>query len=426
MSSHRSATIVFSVFCLSCALPTTSASADASFRVSSLLTGAKLDEDDVFARLGADHPIDLDLDGRFMISRTAGAWTGTWHHVLSLRNGDSIGPSRTLGTALDQNTLKSRSGTDAARLVDLASQLDQGSRHALRQGVDRLNLRYQSESWNVVIGREAVSFGGGLVFHPMDLLNPFSPAAVDKDFKPGEDLVQIQRRLGADGEVSLLGVGRRDAAGDPTFEASSLALHFRGMAGSLEIELLSGRHFQDEVLGAGIRWPIGGSLIRTDLVVTRLDHDRQTLVSGLVNVDYSFTTADQPMHVFAEFYHSGFGVRDLAPGAPLPTALSDRLERGEVHVLMRDYLVLGGSISWHPLVTQTLVVVNNLQDASSFLQSTLSFDLGSTQQLDVGLLVQTGAKGDEFGGRPVAMDTEGKLLSVGSGDRIYLRWTWYP
>jgi len=426
MSSRRSAAFVLAVFSSSGVLPTASVSADTTFRVSSLVTGARLDSNDLMARIGTDRPVDMDIDGRLMVAGTSGSWTGTWHHSLALRSGDSIELSRELGTLFGQNDLKSRPGTDAFRLIDLTSRPDQGNRHVLRQRADRLNVRYQGENWNVVAGREAVSFGGGLVFHPMDLLNPFAPTAVDKDFKPGEDLIQIQRRLGTDGELSLLGVGRRDDTGDPTLEASSFAVHYRGMAGTFEIELLSGRHLRDDILGVGVRWPIGGALVRTDVVATRLERGNQVRISGLVNADYSFTTVDHPMHIFAEYYHNGFGARDLAPGAPLTAALSDRLNRGEVHVVMRDYLALGSSISWHPLVTQTLVLVNNLQDASAFLQSTLTFDLSSTQQLDVGLLAQTGSTGEEFGGRPVALDPGGDELSIGSGDRIYLRWTWYP
>ncbi len=426
MSSMRSVIVILAAFVVSGVLETAPVLAETTFRVSSLVTGARLDRHDLLARIGTDQPIDIDIDGRLMLVETAGSWTGTWHHSLALRSGDSIEFSRALGDLLRQNELQSRPGTDAARLIDLSTRLDQGNRHELRQRADRLNVRYQGENWNVVVGREAVSYGGGLVFHPMDLLNPFSPTAVDKDFKPGEDLIQIQRRLGADGEFSVLGVGRRDDAGDPTLEASSFALHYRGLAGSLEIELLSGRHLQDEVLGVGVRWPIGGALVRTDLVTTRLDRGNQIRISGLVNADYSFTSADHPVHIFAEYYHNGFGVRDLTPGRPLPTALSARLQRGEVHVVMRDYLALGGTISWHPLVTQTLVLVNNLQDDSAFLQSTLTFDLSSAQQLDVGMLVQTGSTGEEFGGRPVALDPRGEVLSIGSGNRIYLRWTWYP
>ncbi len=426
MSLRRPSAFLLAVIVGSGVQPTVADSADVSMRVSSLVAGGRLDNNDLLARIGTDRPVDMDLDGRLMLSGTARSWTGTWHHSLTLLSGDSVEHSRALGALFSQSQLKSRPGTDAARLMDLTGRLEQGNRHELRHRADRLNVRYQGESWNVVVGREAVSFGGGLVFHPMDLLNPFAPAAVDKDFKRGEDMVQIQRRLGTGGEISLLGVGRRDDAGDPALESSSFAVHYRGMAGALEIEMLSGRHFEDDILGVGVRWPLGGALVRTDVMATRLKNGDQVILSGLLNADYSFTSVDHPVHVFAEYYHNGFGVHDLAPGIPLPAALSDRVNRGEVHVVMRDYLALGGSISWHPLMTQALVLVKNLQDTSAFLQSTLTFDLSSSQQLDVGLLVQTGSTGEEFGGRPVALDASGEVLSIASGDRIYLRWTWYP
>ena len=39
-----------------------------------------------------------------------------------------------------------------------------------------------------------MSWGNGLVFQPMDLFNPFTPTAVDRDYKPGNDLLLVEMR----------------------------------------------------------------------------------------------------------------------------------------------------------------------------------------------------------------------------------------
>lgn len=149
-------------------------------------------------------------------------------------------------------------------------------------------------------------------------------------------------------------------------------------------------------------------------------------ISALLNADYSFSLADKLVHVYGEYYHNGFGVRNLDPVRPLPEALQRRLIEGELFVLGSDYLVVGGSITWHALVSQSLSLVTSLQDGSSFLQTTATIDVSSSSRLDIGALVQTGSAGDEFGGRPIARAVDGELITLGTGHRVYLRWTWYP
>jgi hypothetical protein len=162
-------------------------------------------------------------------------------------------------------------------------------------------------------------------------------------------------------------------------------------------------------------------MLRTDLVATRLE-DGDWYFSGILNLDYSFDLAGKPGYVFAEYYHNDFGVKDLpANPALLPEALTARLLRGEVFNLMRDYLALGGSIQWHPLWTQALTLIGNLQDGSSLLQTTLSYVPSDHATLDAGVILPIGDAGTEFGGVPVF----GEALTAGGALQGYLRWVYY-
>ena len=400
--------------------------ADPELRVKGFVTQGWLDDQDLAAQLGANHPLDADLDLRFMTNRSSGAWSGTWHHSLALDSGDSRGVSTALDGLFSGDGLSTRQGSDERTLMDLAGRVDRGDRHQWTHRADRLNVRYSGQSWNVVAGREAVTFGAGLVFNPMDFLNPFAPSAVDKDFKPGEDLLHVQHRLRTGGEVSLLAVGRRNGEGEATLSASSLAFHYTNTITEGEIEVLAAQHRDEGVLGVGVRWPFAGAMLRSDIVATAPDGDEGVRISALLNADYSFSLGDKLVHVYGEYYHNGFGVRNLDPARPLPEALQRRLIEGELFVLGRDYLAVGGSMTWHALVSQSFSFVTSLQDGSSFLQTTATIDVSSSSRLDIGALVQTGSAGDEFGGRPIARAIDGELITLGTGHRVYLRWTWYP
>jgi hypothetical protein len=415
----------FAVLLLPVVMVACSTVAGAELRVKSFVSRSWLEADDVQARLHDSSPITGDTEVRFMADAGHRGWSATWHHTVTWQGGDDVAFARLFETVPGSDGLRQRVNDDDRRLFDLAGHIDQGSRHDLVHGVERLNATWRGGDWSVTVGRQAQSLGGGILFHPMDFLSPFSPTAVDRDYKAGEDMMQVHRQFDGGGEMSLLAVGRRDEDHDVTRAAASFAIRGRGQFGAVEVESIVAEHGDDLTGALGLRIPLGGALLRTDVVAARED-GAEFRISGVINADYSFTVADKLVYTFAEYYHNGFGVRSLDPGKPLPEALEIRVARGEVYALMRDYLGFGGSIQWHPLATQSLSLVRNLDDGSMFLQGGLQFDLSDHQNLEAGVLLLIGDPGDEFGGKPVAIDGAGRLVTAGTGVRAYLRWTWFP
>lgn len=399
--------------------------AAAELRVKSFVSRAWLDRDDIQSRLHDRSPLTGDAELRFMTGFARRGWSANWHHSVTWQGGDDVAVNRLFDRASGNDGLRARIDDDEGRLFDLSGRIDRGARHDAIHRVERLNATWRGGDWSVTVGREAQSLGGGILFHPMDFLSPFAPTAVDKDYKAGEDLVQVHRQFDGGGEVSLLAVGRRDEHHEVTPGAASFAIRARGQVGAVEIESIVAEHRDDLTVALGLRIPAGGALLRTDMV-TAEDHAGGYRVSGMVNADFSFTVADRLVYAFAEYYHNGFGVRQLGAGWRLPVGLETRVARGEVYTLMRDYLGLGGSIQWHPLVTQRIVLVGNLDDGSMFLQGGLQIDLSDRQNLEAGVLLLLGDDGDEFGGQPVAIDSDGQLITAGTGARVWLRWTWFP
>jgi hypothetical protein len=244
---------------------------------------------------------------------------------------------------------------------------------------------------------------------------------VDRDFKGGDDVLIVDRLFGDGSDLQLLGVARRDLDGDVTSDVASAALKWRKFLGGSELELFAGKHYRDSVYGGSFRLPLGGAMMRTDLVATRLD-DGDWRLSGIINVDTSFALAGRSTYVFAEYYHNAFGVSEL-PDSPLglPEELTGRLLRGEVFNLMRDYVAAGGSYEWHPLWNQTLTLIANLQDASSLIQSNLRYVPSDHATVEAGVVIPIGRAGQEFGGVPLF----GEAATTGGALQGYLRWVYY-
>jgi hypothetical protein len=303
--------------------------------------------------------------------------------------------------------------------MSLTWDLDEGRSHRAFHRLDRFAMSYRSNSWGVTVGRQAVSWGSGRVFQPLDLFNPFGPTAVDRDYKPGDDLILVERLFTNGSDLQLLTVGRR-RDGSVRGDESSYALKWHGYMGESEVELLGARHVGDDVLGLMLRIPVGPALIRSDIAASRVGAS-DWYVSAILNADYSFSVGDRSAYVFGEYFHNAFGMDHLDPtGIQLSRELAVRVARGELFNVMQDYLAMGMQYQWHPILGQTVTLITNLHDKSHILQTQVDFNPGDHSRMQIGVVASIGQSGEEFGGLPVLPD-----LTVGGGVSGFMRWVYY-
>jgi len=381
-----------------------------------------LPDDDFQRALEGSPADDGSLDLRLLFETQANGFAFVADHMLVFQGGDSFE-----FVDAPQSTLDQTPADDDRRMLDLTWELEDGARHRTYHRFDRLAVSYRNNTIGVTVGRQAVSWGSGLVFQPLDLFAPFAPTTVDRDYKPGEDLVLIDR-LNADGsDVQLLGVFRRDENGDRSMSQASFGAKWHAYVGEHEFELIAGRHYRDRVYGASFRAPLGTALFRLDLLATDLDGGGSD-VSAVANLDYSFVAAARNWYAFVEYFHNGFGMRggqvDLTR---VSEALRLRLARGEVFNLQRDYTAVGVSVEWHPLVTQTATLITNLQDGSSLVQTEVGFEPSDRAHFDAGVIASLGDAGEEFGGIPLdgVLPPAAEALTTGGGNTAYLRLVYF-
>lgn len=367
-------------------------------------SAAALPATDVQRREQGTPAYDHNADIRVLLRREAGRLRFIGDYSLTWVSGDSFAFG-------DSAHLDERPTEDSNRRMNLTQTLDEGSRHLTVHRFDRLAVEYRDERVAITVGRQAVSWGSGHVFQPMDLFNPFAPTAVDRDYKPGDDIVLIERAF-AHGTLQLLHVARREA------RDHSYAAMWHRFLGASEVEVMAARHYGDDLLGLTLKVPLGPTLLRADVVGSRLDHDGARRVSGIVNIDSAFLLFQRAGVVFAEYFRNDFGVDTLTP--ELPASLADRLARGELFNVMRDYLAAGANYQWHPLWSQSLVWIGNLNDGSSLVQTSLTYDPSDSSRVQAGLVAALGGSGEEFGGRPVSDD-----VTVGGGTRAFVRFLYF-
>lgn len=297
--------------------------------------------------------------------------------------------------------------TDQYKLFDLSSVISDKPDQLIYHRLDRFSVSYSTTTTSTRFGRQAVTWGNGLVFNVMDIFNPFSPTAIDKEYKTGDDMLYIQTLTDSGNEWQFIYLPRRNSDGDIKQAESSVAAKLYTMLSTFDINLLVAEHYNDFVLGLGLSHAIRESLWRLD--ITHTDSASDNITSLSTNIDFSWTSFNKNMYGFIEYYINGFGIDDSNQTPDI--ALLSRIERGELFSLYRHYLSAGLRIELHPLLNLSPTLIHNLDDSSSLLSLSVQYDWLQNLSLTAQLITGTGNKDSEYNGANSPGDSLSVLLS---------------
>jgi len=365
---------------------------------------------------------DLNLDARVVLGVRRGGWSFDVDYQLIGLYGDRVEFTGELPVEL--RLLYPPLQNDRTRLFDLTYVLTDSGKSAVLNRLDRLSGGYTSEKVVMKFGRQAVSWGNGLIYNTMDILNPFDPAAVDKEYKTGDDMLYGQfLRDNGDDLQGVMVFRRNVVTGDVEADVGSLAFKYHGMAGEGEYDALLAKHYGDTLVGAGGNRSVGGAVWHGDLVVTFVEDDAvPSLVTGLT---YSWTWGGKNISGGVEYFYNGFGQADgcysLECLAKNPELLV-RIARGELFTLGRNYIAASAMIEVHPLFSLTPNLFTNVGDPSALLQVVFQNDVRENLVLLSSVNLPIGADGTEFGG--LSTDIPGLYLASGPSLFVQLGWYW--
>ena len=388
------------------------------------------DDESVYGLEGSRTRYDGSLEFRFKNKLFFEEWGVLETHYEAFLNG---GDTREKGLELERRfpdvfgggfeAAGVRPVEDDRRLLDLTETLDKGNRHILYHRLDRLVLTLQPAWGTVRLGRQALTWGNGMLFNPMDLFNPFAPIDVDRDYKIGDDMALAQVSFEELGEFQLLYVPRRNpVSGDVEWDSSAVAGKYHFFRKSREFELMAARNYETLVLGAGALGYLGATAWRISGTWTFLPEksDAGNYLRLVANLDYSWVWWERNWYGFLEFYYNGLGEDDYT-GALDDSDRIRALDRGEIFTLGRMYLAGHVDLEIHPLVNLFLTGILNLADPSLVFQPRGVWSV--TQNLDVmlGATLYAGGPDTEYGGFDLA-ETDFQIVPA---DNAYLWLTWY-
>lgn len=311
---------------------------------------------------------------------------------------------------------------DRRRLFDLTSVIEDEGKLAVVHRLDRLSAGYTGEKTVVRFGRQAITWGNGLFFAPLDIVNPFDPAAVDTEFKVGDDMLLAQYLQDNGNDTQLAVVFRRDpVTGDVEADQSTAAAKYHGAAGSGEYDLFVAHNYGDWMGAVGGNVSLGGAVLRGDLVLSDTESEG-TVATFVANYSYSWIWGGKNVSGAIEYFFNGFGQRngdysDLADNEEL----LQRLARGELFTLGRHYLAGSLMVEMTPLWQLTPNVFANVSDGSALAQLVTQHSLGDNLLVLGALNVPVGPSGTEYGGLEIGVP--GVYLSYDFS--VFAQLAWY-
>ena len=338
------------------------------------------------------------------------------------------GDSVTLSNNLPDNPIiPTRVPNDDNRLFDLTRVISQDNNSVLAHRLDRLYIDVTGENAVARFGRQAVSWGNGLIYTPMDFFNPFDPAAVDKEYKTGDDMLYGQYLQQNGNDLQAVWVIRRNSNGDVSSDVDSVATKYHGFTSDYEFDLLLAEHYDDKVFGIGGISSMGGAIWRGDITLTRTYNtlsQTENVTSLVTSLSYSWISWGHNISGIVEYFYNGFGQSDgdYSPAALASNPdLTERLIRGELFTLGRHYLAASAMVEMTPLWLLTPNVFVNASDGSFLAQLVSSYDLKQDWQLLAAISLPVGPAGTEYGG--IDSGIPGKQLS--SGLNLFAQLAWY-
>jgi len=361
-----------------------------------------------------DNAANLRLNG----TAQKDAWSGRIDYQLFTLHGDSI---KFFQQHPGLGLLPGGVPDDRFRVMDLTHIINESDGSVTGHRLDRFYFDHIAEQTVVRVGRQAISWGNGLFYNPMDFFNPFDPAAIDKEYKTGDDMIYGQYLQQSGNDWQAVWVGRRDLQGDVTSRVTSTAAKYHAFIGEFEVDALLSQHYDDPTAAIGGVANAGGGIVRGDIVATNAETDN--FLSGVLNYSYSWIGFDKNMSGAVEYFHNGFGISD---GDYSPSNLArhpelvKRLARGELFTLAQNYIAAGVTIEMSPLWLFTPTLFTNLDDRSALLQLLSLHDIKQDMQLILALNLPYGKTGTEFGG--IDSGVPGRPWSVGASAFLQLAW----
>ncbi len=299
------------------------------------------------------------------------SWEAHYEHLIGgrLTSEEAIGASA-----------RAERVSAAFRYFDLDWDIETKEHFFWEHQFDRLNAKVDLGLADLIFGRQAISWGVGYLWSPVDLLTTFSPLQINRDYKAGIDAMLLDVPLGPFQESYLA------YAPDEKWSNSALLGRHRLRLGPMDMAVTGGWIISDYVLGGEINADVKGVGVRLEATHTWPEVTSR-FVRAVLGFDYQFTP---DLFLQLEYYYNGFGTTD--PARYLQVMSAPRFQRGEVFNTAPHYIGGNGRYQLTPLIILNGNTIINLNDGSALLEPAMVYSLSDNAEIRLGAIFAVGKR----------------------------------
>ena len=203
-------------------------------------------------------------------------------------------------------------------LTDLSWIVAEGHSFFIHSVLDRVNLDWSKDKWQVRLGRQRINWGQSFVWNPNDIFNAFSFFDFDYEERPGSDAVVVRYYPGATSSIEVTTAFGKD------WDDYKIAALYRWNRRKYDYQVLTGKVGTDYAVGGGWSGQIGGAGFKGE--VTWFEPFDQFMsgegsVVASVSGDYTF---ENSLFVHSEIIYNSYASRLDASGLGLSFFLESR------------------------------------------------------------------------------------------------------
>jgi hypothetical protein len=299
------------------------------------------------------------------------------------------------------------------RIRQLDWEISDSESFIYRQEIDRALVAMHPEWGQVIIGRQAIGLGRGVIFSAVDIFAPFSPLEVDREWRRGVDAVRIEKQISNTSSAELIG------AFGQTWEQSVLLARARGYIGDIDGEVMFGKRAEDTMLGGTMSAIVGEAEVHAELAFFKIPerqpdggifHNDREVGKLVIGGSYTFNIGNG-LTMVNEYHYSGFGLKDIEDAAMQlnRSEFLERILRGDTQILGRQALAHQLNYPFTTVLNNSLLILHSPQDGSGVASPSLTWDFSQSASVIGSIFVPWGHEPSggriksEYGGTPLTL-----------------------
>lgn len=226
---------------------------------------------------------------------------GVWSSVLNAASGQTGGLSPFGGQGSDSVRLR-------YRLWDASRSLSDAPDVSSEVSLERANLRVYLPYADIVLGRQAISFGKAYLWNPLDIFRPFDPTTFDRDYKTGVDALNVTLPLGDESELTFVGSLSHEEAnrGHGRWYGAAAVARFATTVAGWDAAVQTGKVYGGFQGGAAVSGEVGDLAVRFE--VSHFEPLEQDVFlrhqAAVLGIGYAFESG---LKIEAEYFYNGGG-----------------------------------------------------------------------------------------------------------------------